>query len=294
MSQPTTRPITGATVVAGVAGQPVRQSLSPLLHNAWLAKAGIDGVYVAFSPPADAFSRFAEGLRGGAVRGINVTLPFKEAALSICDRATPRAEAAEAANLLLFEADGSITGDNTDGLGLLAAFAAQAPGFDPKAGPVVILGAGGAARGAAAAFKAAGTPEVRIVNRTLAKAEFVAGALGDVGHAFPMDKAEQALTGAQAVVNATSAGLTNGGRLEVPLEAAAKDAVVMDMIYTPLDTDFLKTAKSLGRRTVDGLAMLVGQARPSFEAFFGQSPPEGVDVRALALAALGQGGEAGK
>ncbi|THD74292.1 MAG: shikimate dehydrogenase [Phenylobacterium sp.] len=280
------RPISGATVVAGVAGQPVRQSLSPLLHNAWLAKAGIDGVYVTFAPPADAFQRFAEGLRGGAVRGINVTLPFKEAALSVCDRATSRAAEAEAANLLVFEADGTITADNTDGLGLLAAFALQAPGFDPKAGPIVILGAGGAARGAAAAFKAAGAPEVRVVNRTLAKAEFVAGGLGDVGRAFPMDQAAQALAGVQAVVNATSAGLTNGGRLEVPLEATPEGAVIMDMIYTPLDTDFLTGAKALGRRTVDGLAMLVGQARPSFEAFFGQSPPEGVDVRALAMEAL--------
>jgi shikimate dehydrogenase len=283
------RQISARTIVAGVAGQPVAHSLSPLLHNAWLEAAGIDGVYVAFAPPADHFQAFAEGLRGGAVRGINVTLPFKEAALSVCHRATPRAEAAEAANLLLFNPDGTITADNTDGLGLLAAFELQAPGFDPKAGPVVIIGAGGAARGAAAAFKLAGAPEVRIVNRTLAKAEFVAGALGDVGHAYPLDQAAVALAGAQAVVNATSAGVSNGGRLEVPLSATPEAAVIMDMVYTPLVTPFLKEAQALGRHTVDGLGMLVGQARPSFEAFFGRTPPEGVDVRALALKALGEG-----
>lgn len=281
------RQISGKTIVAGVAGQPIAHSLSPLLHNAWLERAGIDGVYVAFAPPGDGFYKFAEGLRGGAVRGINVTLPFKEAALSVSQRATPRAEAAEAANLLLFEADGTIIADNTDGLGLLAAFAAQAPDFDPKAGPMVIIGAGGAARGAAAAFLEAGAPEIRVVNRTLAKAEFVVGALGDRGRAFALEEAAAAFAGARAVVNATSAGVSNGGRLEIPLAATPSDAVIMDMIYTPLATPFLKEAQALGRRTVDGLAMLVGQAAPSFEAFFGHPPPQGVDVRALALQVLG-------
>lgn len=281
-------PITGATVVAGVAGNPVRHSLSPVLHNAWLEAAGLDGVYVAFCPPADNFERFADGLRGGAIRGLNVTLPFKEAALAVSDRATPRAETAEAANLLLFEADGTITADNTDGLGLLGAFAHQAPGFDARSGPVVILGAGGAARGAAAAFKEAGAPQVRIVNRTLAKAEFVAGALGVVGRAYALDASDEALSGAAAVVNATSAGLTNGGRLDVSLKATPEAAVIMDMVYQPLITPFLAEAQALGRRTVDGLEMLIRQAAPSFEAFFGRPPPESADVRSLALRALEQ------
>lgn len=280
------RGISGKTVVAGVAGRPVKHSLSPLIHNAWLAAAGIDGVYVPFSPPADGFARFAEGLRGGAVRGLNVTLPFKQMALAVADRTTERARAAEAANLLVFEADGAIIADNTDGLGLLRAFAEQAAGFDPAAGPVVILGAGGAARGAAAAFRAAGAPEVRIVNRTLGKAELLAAALHGPGRAFALDQAEAALSGAAAVVNATSAGLADGGRLEVPLAATPKEAVIMDMVYAPLVTPLLAEAQALGRRTVDGLAMLIGQAAPSFEAFFGVSPPTNVDVRALALAAL--------
>ncbi|HSV02226.1 MAG TPA: shikimate dehydrogenase [Phenylobacterium sp.] len=280
------RRITGATIVAGVAGQPVRHSLSPLIHNAWLDAAGIDGAYVPFAPPADAFQKFAEGLRGGAVRGLNITLPFKEAALSVADRSTGRADAAEAANLLIFEPEGEIIADNTDGVGLLAAFAAQAPAFQPTAGPVVILGAGGAARGAAAALKAAGAPQIRIVNRTLAKAEFVAGALGTAAFAYSLDQARRALEGATAVINATSAGISNGGRLEIPLWSTPKEAVVMDMIYTPLLTEFLQEARALGRQTVDGLGMLVGQARPSFEAFYGRAPPDDVDVRALAVEAL--------
>jgi shikimate dehydrogenase len=280
------RTISATTTVAGVAGHPVRHSLSPMIHNAWLAAAGIDGVYVAFTPPADGFRRFAEGLSGGAVRGINVTLPFKEQALSLASRATPRAEKAEAANLLIFERDGRITADNTDGLGLIAAFEAQAPGFDFRAGPVAILGAGGAARGAAAALAEAGAPEIRIVNRTLAKAEFVAGALGARGKAFALDEAAPALAGVTAVINATSAGLVNGGRLEIPLDATPDEAVVMDMLYRPIVTPFLEAAQALGRRTVDGLGMLVGQAEPSFEAFFGQAPPKDVDVRALAAKAM--------
>lgn len=278
--------ISGRTLVAGVAGHPVEHSLSPLIHNAWLAGAGIDGVYVPFTPPADGFRAFAEGLRGGAVRGLNVTLPFKETALALADKATARAKAAEAANLLVFDRDGSISADNTDGLGLLRAFAQQAPGFEATRGPVVVLGAGGAARGAAAAFREAGAPEVRIVNRTLAKAETVAEALGERASAFSLDQAEAALAGATAVINATSAGLADGGRLDIPLAVTPEDAVVMDMVYAPLVTPFLAEAKRLGRRTVDGLAMLVGQAEPSFEAFYGQAPPKGVDVRALALTVL--------
>jgi shikimate dehydrogenase len=283
MSRP---PMTGATVVAGVAGSPVRHSLSPLIHNAWLEAAGIDGVYVPFGPPADGFDHFVMGLRGGAVRGINVTLPFKEQALACATSASARAHAAAAANLLVFEPDGRIVADNTDGLGLLGAFAAQAPDFRVAAGPIAILGAGGAARGAAAALLASGCPEVRIVNRTLAKAEALAGALGAAVTAFGLPAAAEAFAGVSAVINATSAGLDGQGNLDAPLEATPETTVIMDMVYKPLVTPFLHWGQSLGRRTVDGLAMLIGQAAPSFEAFYGQPPPPGAHVRALALKAL--------
>ncbi len=279
--------ISGAGVVAGVVGAPVRHSLSPLIHNAWIAAAGLDGAYVPFAPAEARFADFVNGLRGGAIRGLNVTLPFKEQALALADRASDRAWDAGAANLLVFEPDGQVFADNTDGLGLLAAFAGQAPGFDPAAAPVVILGAGGAARGAAAAFKAAGAPQVRIVNRTLARAEAICEALGERAKAFPLDAAAAAFEGAGAVINATSAGLSGAGALDVPLAATPETAVVMDMVYKPLHTPFLRAAEALGRPTVDGLAMLIGQAVPSFEAFFGVPPPAGVDVRALARETLG-------
>ncbi len=264
----------------------MRHSLSPLIHNAWLEAAGIDGVYVTFRPDADRFDKFVDGLRGGAVRGVNVTLPFKEVALSIADEVSERADAAAAANLLLFETDGTVVADNTDGAGLIAAFAAQAKDFDIKAGPIAILGAGGAARGAAAALIAAGAPKVRIINRTLAKAEAVAGALGGAVEACPLSAAAGALAGVTAVINATSAGLSGEGTLDVPLELTPPEAVIMDMVYRPLITPFLAKAQGLGRPTVDGLEMLIRQAIPSFEAFFGRRPDETTDVRALAIAAL--------
>lgn len=282
------RTITGTTVVAGVAGNPVGHSLSPLIHNAWLEAAGIDGVYVAFQPPGDRFDRFVEGLRGGAIRGVNVTIPFKEVAISMADEVSRRAHAAAAANLLIFERDGTVVADNTDGVGLIGALAAKASGFDVTAGPIALLGAGGAARGAAAALVLAGAPEVRILNRTLAKAEAVAGALGGSAKACPLSAAAEAFDGVVAVINATSAGLAGEGTLDVPLEATPPGAVIMDMVYKPLITPFLAQARRLGRPVVDGLEMLIRQAIPSFEAFYGRAPPAEVDVRALALAALGQ------
>lgn len=276
--------LTGATRVAGVVGRPILHSMSPILHNAWLAGAGIDGVYVPFSVVSDRFQDFAQSLRGGSVAGLNVTLPFKGQALAVADEATARARMAEAANVLVFRPDGTILADNTDGLGLLAAFAEQAPGFDPKAGPVVILGAGGGARGAVSAFLEAGCPEVRIVNRTVEKAEAIAAALG--AKAYPLAWADAAFDGATAVINATSAGLADAAALDVPLASTPATAIVMDMVYKPLKTPFLRQAEELGRRTVDGLAMLIGQAVPSFEAFYGQPPPASVDVRALVLQTL--------
>ena len=277
-----TAQISGATIVAGVVGPPVRHSLSPLIHNAWLHASGVDGVYVAFSPPASRFVAFCEGLRGGAIRGLNVTAPFKEEALALADEPSARALAAGSANLLLFETDGRIRADSTDGRGLLQAFAQQAAGFDPAGGAVVILGAGGAARAAAAAFVEAGASEVILVNRTLSRAEATAQALGKPVRAMAGDPAS-ALSQANVLINATPAGLAGSPAPPVDLAVLPPTAVVMDMIYRPLRTSLLEGAVARGCRTVDGLAMLIGQAGPSFEALFGRSPPA-IDVRALAEA----------
>jgi shikimate dehydrogenase len=268
--------ISGTTRVAAVVGAPVAHSLSPLIHNAWIASAGLDAVYVALEPRA--LADLVAGLRGGVVRGLNVTAPFKAEALALADTASTRARAAGAANLLVFEEDGRVTADNTDGAGLLAAFAEQAPGFDPAAGPVAILGAGGAARGAAAAFVAAGAPAVRILARSPDKARKLADDFAPAATGHALDD-RGALVDVIAVINAIPAAP------RVALALAPSTAVVMDMVYRPLVTPLLAEARTRGLQTVDGLAMLIGQARPSFEALFGVAPPA-IDVRALALEAL--------
>ncbi len=276
--------ISGAARVAGVIGRPVGHSLSPLLHGAWIEAAGLDALYAPFESAEDGFETLVQGLRAGGVRGVNVTLPFKERALDLADAADAAAVAAGAANVLLFRPDGRIEARNTDGLGLMAAFAEQAPHADLRAGPVVILGAGGAARGAAAALASAGTPALRVVNRTLGRAAALAERFG--GRAYAIEGAAAAFDGAVAVINSTSAGFGAEAPPDWPLSAAPATAAVMDMTYKPLRTPLLRRAGELGMPTVDGLAMLIGQAKPSFEAFFGVVPPAAVDVRGLLERAL--------
>ena len=279
--------ISGAAVVAGVVGDPVTHSLSPALHNAWIAAAGLDAVYVPFSPGPGRFEPFVRGLAGGAIRGLNVTIPFKEAALALADEADDLAQLAGAANLLILEKDGRISARNTDGPGMLGAIAQQAPGFDPRSGPAVILGAGGAARGAAAALKLAGAPAIWLVNRTLERAETIAGTLGQPVSALSEAQLVSQLGEAALIVNATSLGLGGGPGPPLDFSRVGPDVVVMDMVYKPLETEFLRRARMAGLRTVDGLEMLIRQAMPSFEAFFLTRPPPLLGVRRLTLEILG-------
>ena len=270
------------TMRAGVVGHPIQHSLSPLIHGAWIAAAGLDGSYEKFDVAPVDFAAFFEDKRR-VLTGLNVTVPHKEAALALATRATPAASSAGAANLLTFR-DGEIVADNTDGVGLLAALAKQA-GFDPAGKTVTILGAGGAARGAVAAMAAAGAAKIWVVNRTLERARALEalGPVKGVGWSKSLDAFET-----DAVINATTLGLGGGAGPHAPLGMTPTTCVVMDMVYKPLRTQLLDEARRLNRPTVDGLAMLIGQARPSFEAFFGQPPDAGVDVRALALKALGE------
>ena len=271
----------GAAVVAGVVGWPVRHSLSPLIHSAWLEAAGIDGLYAPFAAAPERFDGFVNGLRGGAVAGLNVTLPHKARAFALADTRSPAAQAAGVANLLRFTAEGGLQADNTDGAGLLAALR-EAGALH---GPVLLLGAGGASWGAAAALAGVGL-ELRVVNRTFERAEALAAAFS--AHAYGFDRLEAAADAAALVVNATSVGLGGRGELALPWSRLAPGAAAMDMVYVPLVTPFLGAARMHGVRTVDGLAMLVAQARPAFAAFYGREPPSEVDVRALCLAALGE------
>lgn len=262
------------TLRAGVAGQPISHSLSPLIHGLWIEAAGLDATYEAFGPADEAwFADLIAGGRAGKLRGLNVTAPFKEQALALADDVSPTARACGSANLLVFH-DGRLSADSTDGLGLMLALSEQAPTFDPQGARVVVLGAGGAARAAVVALKAAGA-DVGVLNRTRERAETLAAELGS-SVAGPEAVREAAL-----IVNALSV------RPEIDIAALRPDAVLMDMTYKPLITPFLAAGRARGLTTVDGLAMLIGQARPSFEALFGAAPPP-VDVRAAALARLGE------
>ena len=269
-------------MVAGVVGRPIAHSLSPVIHNAWIGAAGLDAAYVPLHPSEDGFERFVRGLRGGAIRGVNVTAPFKERALALADDADAVASKAGSANLLLFHEDGAVEARSTDGFGLIAAFAEQAKGLDLSKGPVALLGAGGAARAAAAALLEAGAPQVFVLNRTAARAEELVFALGETGlSAHALSDAGRIFAQSKVVVNAAA-----GGPLP-PLSALPEDAVVMDMSYRPLKTGLLQAAEARDLRIVDGLSMLINQAIPSFEAFFGRPPPKALDVRGIALQAAG-------
>jgi shikimate dehydrogenase len=250
-----------------------------LIHGAWIDALRLDAAYVPFSPAPTRILPFLEGLRGGAVVGLNVTAPFKETASLAADRRSPAAEAAGAANLLVFKASGEIEADNTDGEGLLYAISRQAPDIHLSAASVALIGAGGAARGALLALYEAGVRDLRVINRTQERAEHLAD-LVEGARAFPMARRRDGILGAHLVINATP-GDARQAFGPGDWDVAAADAVALDMVYRPLLTPFLQSAAESGRHPVDGLEMLIGQAIPSFRRLFGVAPPEDVDVRAL-------------
>lgn len=257
------------TMQAGVVGQPVSHSLSPCIHSAWITAAGIDARYVGYAPQGVAqFHDLIDTGRNGGLRGLNVTAPFKGLALSVADDVGLTAAACGSANLLIFD-DGKVTADSTDGIGLMAALTEQAPGLVLMGQPVVVLGAGGAAGAAVAALTAAGA-RVGVLNRTAARAEALVATVGGV------------VVGPEAL--GTAALIVNALSVPPDLDPAVPgcDAVLMDMTYRPVMTPFLTAGRHRGLTVVDGLAMLVGQARPSFRALFGIDAPD-VDVRQIAL-----------
>ncbi len=259
-------------LIAGVCGWPVAHSLSPVMMSVWLGEAGLAGRYVHVPARPEDFADCVRARLDEGFSGLNVTVPHKQAALELSDEASDRARAVGAANLLVFR-NGRICADNTDITGLDAALAE-----DDGTGPAVLIGAGGAARAAMWRLARQGR-EVRIVNRTAARAEALAEAFG-VDAAIHQAADSQALEDARLIINASVLGMTGQPPLHASLEAAARGALVFDMVYTPLRTALLRDADTLGLRTADGLGMLIGQARPAFEAFFGTPAPAGDGVRA--------------
>lgn len=266
------------TLRAGVVGHPISHSLSPLIHGAWIAAAGLDATYEPFDVAPDDFAAFVEHQRGGKkLVGVNVTLPHKLAALALADELSAVARTAGAANVLLFREDGTIFADNTDGIGFI--YALTQAGFN-NLGPVAIIGAGGAAQAALTTLREKGVTDIRLVNRSLDKAMFLAGSDMAI-RPFSLTDSAKAMRGVGLVANTTST-TTTGGSLDLPLESLAPGTVVMDMEYGKAETPLLKAARARGLPVATGLDMLIGQAIPSFAAFFKQAPDLTVDVHTLA------------
>ena len=274
--------LTGAGKIAGVVGWPIRHSLSPLLHGYWLEELKIDGALVPLGVPREDFARVIASLQRAGFRGVNVTVPHKEAAFALAHSRDAAAEAAGAANLLIFHAGGRIEGRNTDAVGLRESLRQDMGGLQRKT--VAMLGAGGAARGALLALDALKVGRIHLLNRSPDKAAQLTMALkkvvmSDIQPGALEDWANIA-GHADLIVNTTSAGMKGHAPLDLDLSLLRKGGAVLDIVYNPLETPLLKAAKARGLKTIDGLGMLMHQAAPSFEAFFGATPKVTPGLRA--------------
>jgi shikimate dehydrogenase len=281
------RYLTGRTRLAGIMGWPLGHSLSPRLHGHWLRRHGIDGAYVPLAVPPDRLEQALRALPALGFRGCNLTIPHKEAALALVDRASPLARRIGAINTVVVEPDDTLSGDNTDGFGFLANLVAGCPGWRAEAGPAVLLGAGGAARAVSVALLDAGAPEVRLLNRTPDRARKLAAELNGSVAAVPWAERAAALDGAALLANTTSLGMAGQPPLVLSLDALPRTALVTDVVYTPLITPLLAVARAQGNPVVDGLGMLLHQAQPGFRAWFGADPVVDDELRAVVLAATG-------
>jgi shikimate dehydrogenase len=281
--------ITGKTRLAGIMGWPVSHSRSPALHNFWLDEHGIDGAYVPLPvQPA----RLREALKALPVlgfRGCNLTIPHKQMALSIVDRVDQAAQRIGAMNTVIVAPDGSLEGSNSDVYGFRENLREGAPGWNAVAGPAVVLGAGGAARAVIAALIEAGVSEIRLTNRTMGRAETMARELADPQcriSVHPWNSRGIALQEAGLLVNTTSLGMSGEPELQLDLTRLPVRAVVVDIVYVPLETPLLAAARARGNRVVDGLGMLLHQGRPGFEAWFGTPVRVTRELRAAVLTTL--------
>lgn len=270
--------------IAGVIGNPIAHSRSPHLHGHWLRTYGIDGYYVPLHVQGQDLAEVFRALPKLGFKGVNVTLPHKERALELADRVSDRAALIGAANTITFQPDGTIHADNTDGYGFIENLRAGAPGWSPRTGPIVVLGAGGAARGVLSALLEAGAPEIRLANRTRVKAESLRHDFGPRVTVVDWHRVSDVLEDATTLVNTTSLGMEGQAELTISIDALPRDAVVTDIVYRPLITKLLGTAMARGNPIVDGLGMLLHQAAPGFERWFGLRPEITPELRAAALA----------
>ncbi|CUH79657.1 shikimate dehydrogenase [Tropicibacter naphthalenivorans] len=269
--------------LAGVIGSPVAHSRSPRLFSHWLRKMGLQGHYIPMDIAADKLESVLRTLPDLGFVGCNVTIPYKERVMEIADHVSDRAVQIGAANTLVFREDGTIHADNTDGYGFVENLRQNAPDWDPTGGPATVFGAGGAARAILASLLDVGVPEIRLTNRSRDRAEQLREDFGDRITVHDWVQAGNIVEGCTTVVNTTSLGMTGKPELRVPLDALEPGMLVTDIVYTPLQTRLLRVAQDQGCATVDGLGMLLHQAVPGFERWFGERPEVDDATRAAVL-----------
>ena len=259
-------------VLAGVMGWPVSHSRSPTLHNHWIAHYGLTGSYVLLPVEPGNLMDAVRGLRALGFAGCNITIPHKVEAMKLVDRVDPMARRIGAINTVVVKPDGSLTGSNTDGFGYIQSLLDAQPNWRADVGPVTVLGAGGAARAVIVALAERGAREIRVCNRSGNKAMALAMEFGAPVRAIPWEKRHDALADVALLVNTTNQGMDKQAPLDLNLDRLPAHALVSDVIYTPLETPLLKAARLRGNPTVNGLGMLLNQARPAFKAWFGVMP----------------------
>ena len=258
--------------LAGIVGWPVAHSRSPLLHNYWLQKYGLPGAYVPLPVAPGQLELALPGLAALGFRGCNITIPHKVDALKLVHALDPVALRMGAINTIVVQADGSLKGFNNDGFGYIQSLLDAKPDWRADAGPVAVLGAGGAARAVVLSLADRGAKEIRLLNRSFDKAQALADEFGGPVIALPWESRHAALAGAALLVNTTSQGMHNTPALDLDLRQLPVSALVSDVVYVPLETPLLAAARLRGNATVNGLGMLINQARPAFEAWFGVLP----------------------
>ena len=274
MSSQGTKPIK-----AGVIGWPVNHSLSPRLHGYWLQHYGIDGVYLPLPVAPKDIESAIRNLPDNGFAGANVTVPHKEVAFKTVDTLSDTAKKIGAVNTIVCGKDGLLHGDNTDAFGFMENIRASVSDWKPNTSPALVLGAGGAARAVIAALIEAEVTDIRLTNRTRDRARHLAEHFGAAVQVVAWDDRHVAVDGAGLLVNTTTLGMTGKPALEMQLNGLSADAVVNDIVYAPLQTPLLQAAAKAGYRAVDGLGMLLHQARPGFEAWFGKRPEVTADLR---------------
>jgi shikimate dehydrogenase len=271
-------------LLAGVMGWPVMHSRSPKLHNYWLAQYRLAGTYVPLAIPPDRLAIALRALPALGFAGCNLTIPHKQMALTIVDKLDPLARRIGAVNCVVATPDGYLEGYNFDAFGFIESMREAQPGWCADRGPVVLIGAGGAARAVLVGLLEHGAREIRLINRTRARASELSQEIG--GTVVEWQERTAALAGAAMLVNATSLGMAGEAALDISLAALPKGALVCDIVYIPRETALLRQARLQGNPTVDGLGMLLHQARPAFQAWFGVMPSVTPELRALMEASL--------